>query len=90
MCDPHLIFTKLLTYTHIIKSEAFISLVPGMGDLRNYSEILHQSILGVGFEASCFTWGFIILWLICLVERNCCVSLFEDYDGLLRSRICIQ
>jgi hypothetical protein len=28
------------------------------------------SILGLGFEAACFTWGFITSWLICFLEWN--------------------
>jgi hypothetical protein len=30
-------------------------------------------ILGLGFESSCFTWGFIPSMVICFIERNCSV-----------------
>ena len=45
-----------------------------------------RPILGLGFESSCFTWGFIPSMVICF-ERNCSVLLGRDYDNrLLRSQ----
>jgi hypothetical protein len=32
-----------------------------------------RPILGLGFESSCFTWGFIPSMVICFIERNCSV-----------------